>query len=474
MESDHLRSREFFREIFDPSGRPLTVPGPPYRLSATPWSIERRAPKLDEHGEEIRAELAATSPRSAKTEARAEKNRQPLEGIRVLDLGQVWAGPLLGQYLADFGAEVIKISSPAREAVQVSARAQSIDPADPRAYDGLNRNRVNLSLDPTTPGGRKILDRLVVLSDVVFDNFSPGGRRKLGLEYERLRELNPQVIVASLSAAGQDGPWSDVLTYGPALTGLYGIKSLLGYAGEGKLQEDVADLDPTAATYAMIAILAALRARERTGVGQFIDMAQGESRLVGLAEPVLEYTMNGRVMGPMGNQHRSMAPHGIYPALGDESWISIAVDSEAAWQASCTILECGHLLEDRRFVDATARLKHRDELDALIASFTARRDATELTAALQLAGVASYPSIDPLGALSDPQLAARRELTRVDADGIPASALFTGTPWRMSETPPTIHTPGKEVGADNHTVLRDILGMTGEEIERAAAAGALG
>jgi crotonobetainyl-CoA:carnitine CoA-transferase CaiB-like acyl-CoA transferase len=209
---------------------------------------------------------------------------------------------------------------------------------------------------------------LVAVSDVVLDNFSPVGRRKIGLDYSRLRQVNPRIIVAALSAAGQEGPWSDVLTYGPSLTALYGMKSLLGYAGESELQEDVADLDPIAATYATVAILASLRARERTGEGQFIDMAQGESGVATLAEPVLEYTMNGRVMGPMGNQHRMMAPHGIYPSAGDDAWVSIAVDSEAAWQSLCTVLHCTELCEDSRFVDMSVRLQHRGTRVSLLPS----------------------------------------------------------------------------------------------------------
>jgi benzylsuccinate CoA-transferase BbsF subunit len=236
----------------------------------------------------------------------------------------------------------------------------------------------------------------------------------------------------------------------------------------------VADLDPTAATYAMVAVLSALRARERTGEGQFIDMAQGEAGVAALAEGVLEYTLNGRVLGPQGNHHRTMAPHGIYPTKGQDSWIAIAVDSEPAWRALCSVLGRPELGLDPKFADMPSRLGHREELDALIATITPACDALELTAELQAAGVASYPVLDTYGALADEQLAFRRSLVRVEAEGIAASELFTASPWRLSLTPGTIHSPIRPVGADTDLILRDVIGMTKEEVEEASLSGAFG
>lgn len=476
IESDHMRERRFFVSVRNGRGEAMRVPGAPYRFSATPWEIRSKAPLLGEHSEEIRREAASADVRAKAAPATlGEPASAPLEGMRVLDFGQVWAGPQLGVYLADFGAEVIRVASPAREAVQGGARAESTDPDDPRAYDGLTRNRVSVGLDPTTTAGREILDRLLAVSDVVFDNFSPTGRQKVGLEYERLRAINSRLIVVSLSAAGQSGPWSDVRTYGPALTALFGIKSLLGYWGGEEIQEDVADLDPTAATYAMVAILAAVRARVHTGEGQFIDIAQGEAGLAALAEAVLDYELNGHVMGPTGNRHRTMAPHGIYETGGEDGgWVSISVDSEARWTALCEVLGCSVLVSDPRFLDVAARLTHQDELDEALSERTRRREAGELTAELQGHGVAAYPVVDALAALADPQLAFRRELVQVDVEGVPPSGLFTATPWRMSESRPRIFAPARATGADNEAVLRGWLKMSDAEIERAAGEGAFG
>jgi len=404
--------------------------------------------------------------------ARRADTMLPFTGLRVLDLGQVWAGPLLGLYFADFGAQVIKIESEARNAIQGGTRPTP-DATDPRVYDSLLRNRLSVSLNLNHPVGQETFHRLVQVSDVLFDNFSPRGAQKLGLDYARLREINPRLIMASLSAAGQTGPWSDVMTYGPSLTALYGIKSLLGYPGDTAVQEDVADLDPTAATYALVAVLAALEARDVTGVGQFIDMAQGEAGAAAMAEAFLDYELNGRVMGPMGNRHRAMAPHGIYPAVGQDEWISISVDSEQSWLALCRILNATELPADARFTDMYCRLQNVEELDARLSSLTGTWDADELTVRLQGAGVAAYPVIGPLETLIDQQLAFRREHAIVDVEGVTSGQIFTATPWLLSASPPHIYAPPKTVGADNEFVFKQVLGLSDEEINAIQEAGGL-
>lgn len=387
----------------------------------------------------------------------------PLAGVRVLDLGQVWAGPLLGCYLSDFGAEVIRVESRTRAGMQSGAPSPATDPADPRAYDSLFRNRRSVALDLDATAGRTRFLQLVMVSDVVFDNLSPAAVSKLGIGYEALREANPAIIAVSMSAAGRSGPWSDVLTYGPSLTALYGIKSLLGYPGEQAIMEDVADLDPTAATYAMIAIAAALRYRERTGRGQFVDMAQGEAGVASLAEAVIEYGLNRRVLGPTGNRHRMIAPHGIYPCrtaaeATHEGWIAIAVEHDGEWQALCRVLDRRAEATDPRFRDRYSRLRHQDELDALLVGWTAAFEADALAERLQAEGVAAYPVLDAYGAIYDEQLTHRRTNTRVTAEALTDAHLLTGTPWRMSRSPATIHGPARPLGADDGQILGELLG----------------
>lgn len=397
----------------------------------------------------------------------------PLQGIRVLDLGQVWAGPLLGCYLADFGAEVIRVETTARAGLQSGASRAQTDPANPLSYDGLARSRRSVSLNLADPGGRDLFLRLVGVSDIVFDNLSPRALRKLGIDYDVLRQVNPRIIVASLSAAGQFGPWSDVLTYGPSLTALYGIKSLLGYADETAIQEDVADLDPAAATYALIAILAALRWRDRTDQGQFIDMAQGEAGVAALAEAVIEYRWNGRVIGPTGNRHRMMAPHGVYRTADDDTWISVSVDSDAAWRALCDVVGQHTFADDPRFADMYLRLQHQSELDALLDAWFQDFDAEDVARRLQGAGVACFPVLNALGVIADEHLSHRRTLMRNAVEGLDLRELVTGTPWRMTASPPTVYGPARDIGEDNEYILGAVLGLTAAEIAAAIEGGAV-
>jgi crotonobetainyl-CoA:carnitine CoA-transferase CaiB-like acyl-CoA transferase len=482
--ADHMRFRNWFDETTDGRGRPVLIPGQPYRFSAMPRPPAAAPPLLPAGREELPswpepplrsahpAPLQSFEHRRARTKARMPFD--PLSGIRVLDFGQVWAGPLLGCYLSDFGAEVIRVQSRASAAVQPSlGGAAGATAGDVRSYDSLTRNRRNLSLDLHNPEGREIFERLVAVSDVVINNFSPRGAEKLRLTYEHLAKFNPGIIVASLSAAGTAGPWSDLVTYGPSLSALYGIKSLLGYPGDARVLEDGAHLDPAAATHGCVAVLAALRWRELTGQGQLIDLAQGEAALTGFAEAIIEFGLNQSVPAPTGNRHRMMAPSGVYRARGDDSWIAISTESDGAWRALMDVLGSPELAFDSRFKDLAARLRNHDNLDSEINKRTVVHDAWELTLELQRSGVASYPVLDVYGALNDPQLQFRRGMANVEAPGVRAEDLSTVTPWLFTKSPPSVKSPTADVGEHNREVLAEVLGMTPREIEEAISSGAL-
>jgi benzylsuccinate CoA-transferase BbsF subunit len=401
----------------------------------------------------------------------------------VLDLGQVWAGPLLGQYLGDMGAEVIRVESAMRQGMQSGARTPVTDPEDPRAWLAMARNRRSITLNLASTEGAELFKALVAHSDVLLENFSPRAMRKLGLDYPVLARVNPRLIMASLSAAGQYGPWHDLLTYGPSLTALYGMKSLLAYHDDPAIQEDVADLDPTAATYAFFAILSALEYRERTGLGQYIDMAQGEAGFCSLGEAVMDYFMNGRVARPMGNRHPAMAPHGIYrckdegadsdpihpssfiPHPSDE-WVAIAVETDDEWRALCRVMGEPAWSGDTRFADTWGRLHHQDELDERLSAWTCQYSSTELTERLQAAGVAAFPVLTALRIVEDEHLRARRRDVQIAAEHLDRDLVVYGIPWKLSGTPGAIRRPVVPPGTDNGYVFGELLHLPESEIRR--------
>ena len=396
----------------------------------------------------------------------------PLSGIRVLDHGHVWAGPLLGLFLADLGAEVIKVGAPHR-ASGVSIGGQrapvgsiggdrgSTSPDDPRAFHGLDRGKKSIAIHLGDPRGRDLYLRLVEQSDVVLENFSPRVMPSLGLSYDVLAEVNPRIIMVALSASGAtEGPWRNLVTYGPSLAALYGLKSLLGYPDDPQPREDTADLDPTAAGHAFVALLAALEYRERTGRGQFIDLAQGEATLQRAAAPLMDWLLNARDAGPRGNRSSAMAPHGVYPALGDDAWLAIVVRSDAEWLALCDLAP--HL-DRTEWATMRGRLSDQDELDQAVAAWTRNHDAMELSIQLQAAGVPAFPFMDPTALLIDEDYAALSnaniDLSAEAAAPVRGGSLYTGTPWKMARTPAELSGPIPNRGEHDDDVYGALLGL---------------
>ena len=398
----------------------------------------------------------------------------PMQGLRVLDHGHVWAGPLLAQMFADLGAEVIKIRAPNRmTGIAMGGRSQvglATDGGadDPRRYHGWDRGKLGVSIDLARPEGVEIYLRLVRESDIVVENFSPGVMDRLGLSYEVLAAANERVIMASLSATGAtEGPWRDLLTYGPSLSALYGIKSLQGYIGDPRPREDTADLDPTSAAHAFVAVCAALEHRERTGRGQYIDLAQGEATIQRIAEPLLDYLFNGRVASTQGNRYPGAAPHGVYPAAGDDAWIAIAVESDEAWSALLAVAEGAPRLRDERFASGEDRLRRQDELDEIVADWTRALDAFETAERLQVAGVSAHAVMDPPSLLVDENFTALRtsHVRMETAPGFAASEIYQTVPWKLPATPGIVRLPTPGLGEHNAEVFGRLLGLGERELD---------
>ena len=472
-ESDHAAERGLLVEA--PGGHPpLRVPGAPYRLSGTPWRPPGPPPRPGDPPAEGWPGPPLPPPRAdawrADAAAGADASDSPLAGLRVLDLGQVWAGPLVARYLADYGADVVKVQTTKRP--WPSGVPGSTDPAEPLAWEWILRNRRSIALDLREPQGLALFERLCGVVDVVIDNYAPRVMPAFGVDYGRLTARCPRLIMLAMPAAGRSGPWADLVSYGPSLTGLFGMKSLNGYPEDRLVMEEAAELDPIAAAYGTLAILAALASRARTGRGQFIELAQGEAGFAGLAEAVAEYVWNGRDTGPVGNSHRYLAPHGVYPCAGEDQWIGIACGPDEEWRALARAAGREDWLGRADFATRERRLASRAALDRAIGAWTAGRDKRELAAALQAQGVAAFPVLDAHEAIADPHLAARRRRFVLHGD-FPGGELLNGNPWSLSDAPPRLRMPAPAFGAHNAEVLGEYLGMTEAEVRRLEAAGVL-
>ena len=388
----------------------------------------------------------------------------------MLDLGQVWAGPLVSRYLADYGADVVKVQTTKRP--WGSGVPGSFDPSEALAWEWILRNRRSIALDLKAAGGLDLFERLCGVVDVVVDNYAPRVMRSFGVDYARLTAEHPRLIMLAMPSAGLDGPWADLITYGPSLSALFGMKSLNGYPEDRQVMEEAAELDPIASAYGTLAILAALASRSRSGRGQFIELAQGEAGFAGLAEAVVDWTWNGRDSGPVGNSHRYYAPHGIYRCAGEDQWIASAWGEHEVGRALAR--RAGH--EDcpgrADFATREGRIAARTELDGEINGWTAPHDKRELAEALQAAGVPAFPVLDANEAVTDPHLAERRRRFVLDED-YPGDELLNGNAWSLAEAPPTLRLPSPVFGAHNVEVLGEYLGMPEAEVRRLEEAGVL-
>jgi len=399
----------------------------------------------------------------------------PLSGIRVVDHGHVWAGPLLGMSLRDMGAEVIKIQSPGTSSgVSMAGQGmpgtatEQVDPHDQMNYHTLDRGKKSFTVNLKTPEGKEIYKRLIKLSDVVIENFSSRTMESLGLSYKVLNELNPRIIMASLSATGSTpGPWRELVSYGPSLSALYGIKSLLGYHDSDQPVEDQADLDPTAAGHAFLAILATLEMRERTGMGQHIDMSQGESGIQRIAEPIMDFLFNGRVATTQGNRYPGIVPHGYFKTVGEDQWIAITIRDNEEWSRFREYFsEEIPKIEDERFDSLNGRATHQDHLEAIIENWTNSQDSWALTKRLQGIGIPAYPVMDAPALVDDPNLnQLHRSHVDVRAKHLDENELFRGIVWKLSVGHGEVSHPTPISGQHNDQILLNLLKYNNDEVK---------
>jgi crotonobetainyl-CoA:carnitine CoA-transferase CaiB-like acyl-CoA transferase len=466
-----LRSRNFFVPLPMPPAAKRTVQTPtaPFKSNGMTYRLNRAAPQLGEHNQQILSDLnpAAASKPAQPAPAAVTRNRGPLSGVRVLDFSWVWAGPFCTLQLAYLGAEVIRVESSKRLcATRCLPPFLDDKPGPNRAgpFNQWNHNKLSLELNLTRSEAIEIACELVRHCDVAVENFGPGVIDKMGLGYEVLSRHKPDLIMMSMSGYGRTGPCSRFLNYGPQLGAQSGLLSATGYPGDRPREAAVAYSDPASGLFAAYLIAAALIHKQRTGAGQYIDLAMLEVLEMIAPEVLLEYAMTGRDPGFVGNRDSLICPHNCYKALGDaESWVTIAAATQAQWRALCDAMGLPSMADDARFATAPMRKRNEDELDRIISAWTAQRDRWETAGLLQRRGVAAFPSFNNKDVAGDPHLRERGFLVQLEhAEG--GRLIEPGIPWNMSATQCRVRRAAPALGSDTEEVLTRLLGYSRDKI----------
>ena len=377
-DNEHLRAREFFIDFEQPPVGRLRSAGPMFLAPAAPLRIRRPAPRAGEHQDEVLAEIE-TPPQRLPVPAGSIGRRLPLEGIRILDLSRAWAGPYGTRYLADFGADVIK--------VETGKYPDGRQPDNP-GYGEVNRNKRSVTLNFQTPEGQDLLRRLVAVSDVVVENFSPRVMVKYDLDYAHLKEVRSDLIMVSLPGFGRQGPHGGFVSFGGPLMAYTGMSYLWGHPDSPpNARVKVAQPDYIAAATQTLAVMAALHHRAATGEGQHVEIAQVEATIAAMELVYLDYFANGTVAGPMGNRDPNAVPQGCYPCLGHEAWCVVSCTTDAQWRALAMMIGGEALADDASLATAEQRWQRHDELDELIGNWTCDRTPYQVMRDLQAAGV---------------------------------------------------------------------------------------
>ena len=474
---EHVKSRDSVVDI-ELGGRKARMPGAPVKLRGTPWTLRRPAPRKGEHTAEILAELKRGAADDAKQSAGKNAaddrgSRLPLAGVRILDFGQFIAVPYSTLWLGWMGAEVISIESRQRMTSRNAPPFATGHPGDPNAsgyYNPLYSSKKSVTVDMTSSAGRDLVLKLAGAVDVMVDNYSTGVLEKLGLGYDVVSAVNPGLIALSCGAFGRTGPMKKARGLHSAVNLFSGVADVTGYPGGAPRILGGWIPDAVAGTYASFAILSALRHRQRTGRGQYIDLAMYEAFMTLIPEAVIDMSLNDRDPVRMGNRDRMRAPHGIYRCKGEDAWIAISVQTEPEWVALCEV--AGRQWQsDPRFADVAARRTHVAELDAAIDAWTRTMGRDGMVDALQARGVAAGPVLRPDELFDDSQI---QSLGVVKTTDHPVAGLRRqmGLPW-TSDSVNADYRRAPLLGEHTHEILTGLLDISESDYQQLEADGVL-
>lgn len=459
-----LRARGYWVEL---EGR--RYPGPFARLSETPLELTRAAPSLGE------AQNLLAKTREPLGERLGGPDPEGIfAGIRVADFAWVGVGPLISKALSDHGATVVHVESESRLDILRQAPPFKDGKSDINGSQfvaNFNTSKLGLALDLATEGGKELAHRLADWADVVVESFTPGTMSKLGLDYATLSVDRPDLVMLSTCLRGQTGPERGYTGFGNQGAALAGIVSITGWPDRPPFGPWGAYTDFIAPRYAVAALAAALFHRARTGRGQHVDVSQVEAAIHFIEPLLLDYLVNGKVAGPVGYGSPTACPHGVYRTAGHHRYLALAVERPEQWDALRSVMPLVEFAspELRELEERRAR---RDEIDARIASFCADRDAFLLADRLRAAGVPAYAVLRPSDLYRDPQLA-HRGFFQTLAHTTMGPTPYDGPVTRFSRTPARLRSAGPTIGEHTYPVLRDLLGLSEDEISNYAASGAL-
>lgn len=398
--------------------------------------------------------------------------RLPLEGIRVIDLGHVFAVPYACGLMTDLGAEVIKIEGPGRldttrNGPFAGVHADNEQDQDPwnrtHTFNVINRGKKSLVLDLSQPEGRDVLRDLIRVSDVFIESFTPRVMRSWGLEYPNMKKIKPAMVMISNSGYGRgDGPYADYPGQATTQEATHGLAHVTGYRGDIPSKAGQSYVDFLASWACLMGLGLALRYRNRTGKGLWVDVGMYQMGCFTVSEYILDFLANGRIGERIGNRHPWLAPQGCYRCAGDDQWCAMTVRDEEEWAALCRVIGKPELARAPRFASHRERAAHHDEIDALISQWTAKVPKFEAMERLQEAGVPAGAVFDAKDMHFNPHNKERGFLETVQypPERRMGKRMILGRPWRLSKSPMSIKSPAPGLGEHNRYVLQGILGYS--------------
>ena len=401
-------------------------------------------------------------------------NNQPLKGIRVADFGQIVAMPFTAQILGWLGAEVILVETKHRLTTRAWPPFAEAEPGVNRSggFNAINNTKLGCTLNLREPQGMELAKRLISISDIVAENYSTATMERMGIGYQDMQRLRPDVIYLSLGAFGRTGPMKDLAGFHSVINLFSGLAAVTGHTGSHPRILGGIFPDPFSGCYCVLSILEALYHRANTGEGQYIEVAMTEALATLIPEAVMEYSLHGKEAERVGNKHKDKSPHDIFRCKGNQRWVAISVDGMSQWQALCRVMEHPEWRQAPRFAEADDRQKNQDQLTPLIEAWTVSKSPEEVAGLLQSAGVAATPVMDSDEVLADPHMIERGFVPQVEHQETGSRPMGTVS-WAIDGERPSNFRPAPLLGEHNQYVFCDLLGLSEEEVNGLVESGGI-